>query len=240
MPSQTQQNNVVLVSKIMQFLFVCFLASFMIGCTPIGLAVGGGTAIGMATTQEGGLRVASTDVAIRVQIHDLWLKHSVDMYRRLDMTVREGRVLVTGTLPDPDMRVDAIRLAWLANGVHEVINEINVDNGNGVVGFVGDSIITGRLKTKLVLDKKIQSVNFSIDTVDKVIYLMGVAQNGTELDHVLNHARRLPRIENVVSYVRLRGEMPPALEPMPQQDVEYTVPARPHIKPVEQEMLYIQ
>lgn len=177
-----------------------------------GLAIGAGATAGVAAAQEGGLRNAVSDTQIRLQITDLWLKHDVNMYRRLDMTVKEGRVLITGNVPTPDARVDAIRLAWQADGVKQVINEINVDNSAGFTGYATDVWITTQLKSKLLLDKYIQSINYTVDTVNGVVYLMGVAQDRKELDRVINHARSLGRVRNVVSYVRLRGETPEGLQ----------------------------
>ena len=180
------------------------------GC--VGVAIGAGAAVGVAAAQEGGLRNAASDTAIRLQVTDLWLKHDVNIYRRLDMTVKEGRVLITGTVPTPDARVDAIRLAWQADGVREVINEINVDKSSGFTGYATEVWISGQLKSKILLDKYIQSINYTVDTVNGTIYLMGIAQDQKELDRVINHARSIGRVRNVVSYVRLRGETPPALQ----------------------------
>lgn len=234
MSRHTVHNRIDPLLRLVQFLILCFFALFLVGCTPASIAMGGGATLGIAAAQEGGIKVATTDAAIRLQIHDLWFKHDVHMYRRLDMTVREGRVLVTGTVPEPDMRVDAIRLAWLAKGVKEVINEVNVANSNGVTGFVGDSLITANIKSKLVFDANVQSINYSIDTVDKVVYLMGVAQNGSELDRVLDHARHTGKVENVVSYVRMRGETPPALTNTPVPQPAHTIPAQqPTQQPIE-------
>jgi osmotically-inducible protein OsmY len=186
-------------------------AALSSGCTPIGVAAGVGATVGVAAAQEGGIKSATTDAAIRVQITDLWLKHSVDMYRRLSFTVKEGRVLITGAVPDPDMRVDAIRLAWQADGVRQVINEVTIEKGGGVTGYVKDSWITANLKSRLMFDKYIQSINYTIDTVNGTVYLMGIAQDSKELERALNHARNTKYVKNVVSYVRLRGETPPGV-----------------------------
>jgi osmotically-inducible protein OsmY len=183
-------------------------------CSPTGAAVGAGATLGVAAAQEGGITMAATDAAIRLQIHDYWFRHSLDMYRKLDMTVKEGRVLITGTVSDPDVRVDAVRLAWQANGVRQVINEINVENSSSIKNYVTDTWITGSLKTKLMLDKYVQSINYTIDTVNGTVYLMGIAQDQAELDRVTDHARNMNYVKNVVSYVRLRGEKPAGvLEP---------------------------
>jgi osmotically-inducible protein OsmY len=188
----------------------CFALS---GCGVVGLAAGAGATVGIAAAQEGGLKGATTDAGIRISISDLWFKHSVDMYRRLGLTVREGRVLVTGNVPYADMRVDAIRLAWQADGVRQVINEVTVDKGGGVTGYVTDTWITGNIKTHLMFDKYIQSINYTVDTVNGTVYVMGIGQDQRELDRVLDYARNTNYVKNVVSYARLRGETPPGVQP---------------------------
>lgn len=181
------------------------------GCLGLAIAGAGATA-GVAVAKEGGVRNAISDTQIRLQITDLWLKHDVHMYRRLDLTVREGRVLITGNVPTPDARVDAIRLAWQAPGVQQVLNEINVDNSAGFTGYASDVWITTQLKSKLLMDKYVSSINYTVDTVNGTVYLMGVAQDQKELDRVINHARAMGRVRNVVSYVRLRGQTPETLQ----------------------------
>ncbi len=233
--------NIKKLSTALKFSFIAIFIILSSGCTPTSLALSGGTAIGVAAAREGGIKASVEDAKIRMQIHNLWFKRSIDMYRKLDMTVKEGRVLVTGTVPNPDIRVDAIRLVWQVDGVREVINEINVDKDTGIIGFAKDSVITGALKTKLIFDRDIQSINYSIDTVDKTIYLMGVAQNSEELNRVLEHARKLKGVENVVSYVRMRGEMPPILEPLPEKSAAYDYPAEPiGYYPVEKQELSLE
>lgn len=183
------------------------------GCTPFSVAASTGATLGVAAAQEGGVRGAATDAAIRLQITDLWFKHSFEMYRKLGMTVEEGRVLVTGSVSNPDMRVDAIRLAWQAEGVKQVINEVVVENdGPGVVAYAKDSWVTGNIRTRMTLDKDVQSINYTVETVDGTVYLIGVAQDQKELDRVTNYARNTKFVKNVVSYVRMRGETPAGVQ----------------------------
>lgn len=172
------------------------------GCAPlvVGSAASG---IVVAATQERGLGGAISDAKIQAEINHLWLQHDIEMHRRLDMTVDQGRVLLTGRATTPEMRLDAVRLAWQAKGVQEVINEITVDEGGGLVDAARDTWITTQLRTRLTLDKEIRSQNYSIDTVNGVVYLMGVARSQAELDRVTGHARAIPNVKRVVSYVRL-------------------------------------
>jgi len=176
-------------------------------CT--GLAVGTGVAVGTAAVQEGGLSRAASDARIQAEINQLWFSHNVNMFTKLDLTINQGRVLITGVVQDPAHRVEAVRLAWKPSGVVHVINEIKVANSTGIVGFAKDAWVSGRLRTALILDRQVESINYSIDTVQGTIYLMGFAQDQTELNHVTGIARTIAGVRQVVSYVKIAGTPEP-------------------------------
>lgn len=182
------------------------VAAVMPGCTPVGMAVGAGASLGIASQQEGGISAAADDVRIKAMISDKWFKYKVDTFSKLSTTVDQGRVLITGVVQNPDDRVEAVRLAWQVEGVKQVINEIRVADSEGVPGYVRDKWITTRLRTQLTFEKNVSAVNYSIDTVQGTVYLMGVARNQAELDHVIAIARTIPNVKEVVSYVKPRGE----------------------------------
>lgn len=175
-------------------------------CGAVGLAAGAGAAVGIASQQEGGVASAASDVRIKAMIADKWFKYKVDTFSKLSTTVDQGRVLITGVVQNPDDRVEAVRLAWQVDGVKQVINEIRVADGEGVPGFVRDTWITTRLRTALTLDKNVGAINYTIDTVQGTVYLMGVARNQAELDRVIETARSIPNVKQVVSYVKPLGE----------------------------------
>ena len=196
-----------IMQKKSSVLFALAAVAALSGCTPVSVAAGAGATVGIAAAQEGGIPVAATDASIRIQIMDAWFRHDVELYRRLGITVREGRVLVTGTVPTPDDRVEAIRLVWQVKEVKQVINEVRVDEQGATVGtYVQDTWITGNVKTLLMFDKQIQSINYTVETVGATVYLMGIAQTQHELDRAINHARNTKYVKNVVSYVRVRSE----------------------------------
>lgn len=193
----------------MKILFAAVTAAFLLsGCSPIGMISAAGASVGIAAAQEGGVRGALTDGAIQLKIADLWIKRDFTMYRKLSTTVKEGRVLVTGSVPNADMRVEAIRLVWQAEGVKQVLNEVTVDNDTSISGLVTDKWITTNIKSRMVMDKYVQSVNYNVDTEGGNVYLMGIAQDQMELDRVLDYARNTKNVKNVVNYVRLRYENP--------------------------------
>ena len=180
---------------------------FLSGCiTPVGLAVGAGAGVGIASAKEGGIKSAVSDTSIKAKINDLWFKRDVDMFSKLSTTVENGRVLITGIVQNPEERVEAVRLAWQAKGVKQLINEIQIGEPKSFGTYANDTWISSQLRTRLVLDPDIQSINFTIDTVKGIVYLMGVAQTQDELERVVRVARRIKGVKQVVSYVKMSGE----------------------------------
>lgn len=190
-----------------KYMTIPLLASALVlsSCTGIGLATGVGVAAGTAAVQEGGISRAMSDVRIQTSINDLWFRYDVNTFLKLDLTVNQGRVLITGVVQEPEHRVEAVRLAWQPKGVLQVINEIKVAESTGIIGYAKDSWISARLRTKLIMDRDVESINYSIDTVQGSVYLMGFAQNQMELDHVIDIARRIENVTQVVSYVKIAG-----------------------------------
>lgn len=178
------------------------------GCTVGGALVGAAATTGIAAAQEGGINRAWSDAKIQAQINELWLREdTTHIFRKLDLTVNQQRVLITGVVQNPQHRVDAVRLAWKPKGVKQVINEIQVAKSKGITGFVRDTWAATRLRTAITVDRDVQSINYNIDVVQGIVYLMGVAQTRAELNRVIETARTIPDIKQVVSYVKLAGEV---------------------------------
>jgi osmotically-inducible protein OsmY len=192
------------MNKIVLSLLALFVLS---SCSATGTAAGLGAALGISAAKEGGLKTTASDARIKANINDKWFKYDVETFSKLSLTVNQGRVLVTGVVQDPDNRVEAIRLVWQTEGVKQVMNEVRVAESEGLPGYVKDQWITTRLRTALTFDLAVQSINYSIDTVQGSVYLMGVAQNQTELNHVIEISRTIPHVKQVVSYVKLAGEV---------------------------------
>ena len=135
------------------------------------------------------------------------------MLTKVDVEVHEGRVLLAGRVEKPALRVEAVRLAWQVDGVAQVINEIQVAEPEDVGDYMHDIWQAQRLHATLVLDSKVRAVNYNVDCVGGTIYLMGVAQNKAELQRVIDHARDIPYVNQVVSYVRIKDPAKPASPP---------------------------
>lgn len=172
-------------------------------CGPTGIAVGAGASVATASQTEKGIQVAATDLRIRTEINHYLFQKDVDLFGAVALSVENGRVLLTGAVEKPESRIEAMRLAWKASGVREVINEIQVHDPASLTDRARDIVINKRLQGTLLLDNEIKSINYATDTVNGIVYLFGVARNQGELDRVINHARNIQYVANVVSYVTL-------------------------------------
>jgi osmotically-inducible protein OsmY len=195
-------------------LFALLLPLALGGCVP-GLVIGGGAAVGVAAAEERGVSGAATDLRIQADINDKWLRASLEIESDVGLTIHEGRVLLTGKVRTPELRVQAVQLVWEVAGVREVIDEIQVAAGGGVGEYARDVAISTELRSRLLFDRNIQSINYSVETVAGTVFLMGIAQNQAELERVTAHARNIAYVKRVVSYVRLKQDRIPPIPSAP-------------------------
>lgn len=173
------------------------------GCVPLVLGAGGAAAVG--ASQDRGLEQAVDDNEIAFEINRKLLAKNPDLYSGVSTQVRKGRVLLTGSVPKPEDRVTLTRLVWTIGGVREVINELKVGGKGGFSQSVSDTTISTKLRTRLTADGDVSGRNYSIETVEGTIYLMGTARDKAELDRVVAHARDISGVRNVVSYVEVKS-----------------------------------
>ena len=178
------------------------LATALSGC--VGLAVGAGATAGTAAMQERGLGGAIDDTVIQTKITSAYFANDVK-FKLISVEVHEGRVLLTGTAPKPEDRVEAVRHAWKVKGVKSVINEIAVQDDSGILDLARDKWVTAQLRLKITFDGKIKAINYAIDTVNGTVFLMGIAQNEEELALVRNHAQSIDYVRRVISHVRVKS-----------------------------------
>jgi osmotically-inducible protein OsmY len=181
------------------------------GCSPIGAAETAGVFIAVQATQERGLATALSDDVIWTKVQTRWLNNDADMFSKVRLQIQEGRLLLTGVVQDPSVRVTAVRLAWEVDGVKEVIDEIKVAEAPDLGQVLQDQWIAQELRNKMLMDSEIRSVNYSVEAVEGTIYLMGIARSEAERQRVIDHARDIPYVRRVVSHARIKDAPPPPL-----------------------------
>lgn len=170
------------------------------GC--VETAIGGAAAVGGAAMQDRGVKGAVTDNAIALEINNYWFQERKDstIFSSISTQIYEGRVLLTGAVTDPDTRAEAVRLAWKAGGIREIINEIEVTDEGGLKAYAKDVWSANELRSRLLFARGINSVNYSVDVVNGTVYILGVYADQAEHDRVLGVARNMSNIKRVVSH----------------------------------------
>jgi osmotically-inducible protein OsmY len=173
-------------------------------CSTTTVAVGAGATVGATAVQDRGVDGAASDTWIRAEINQRLLAHSGGLFLDVNLQVQNGRVLLSGTVPNPEARVEAVRIAWLSDGAREVINEMELSEDGSFADYARDRWIVTRLRAKLLGDKAVNSLNISIESVNQSVYLIGVAHSEDELTRVVGHAKDVPYVRRVVSYLTLK------------------------------------
>ena len=181
-------------------------ALFTSGCTAVGLAVGAAATAGVSVAQERTTRQALTDTEIRVTINNSLLNAGRELFVDVSTEVVEGRVLLTGNVNRPEDRIKAAEIVWATPDVVELINELEVGGGGGVEGYAEDVWISTQLRAKLLGDVDVNAINYTIETINKTVHLIGVARNEEELARVVDIASRVPGVKKVVSHVLTKND----------------------------------
>ncbi len=180
-------------------------ALVLAACSTTTVAVTAGATVGATAVQDRGIDGAASDTWIRAEINQRLLATSGDLFLDVHLQVQNGRVLLSGTVPNPKARVEAVRIAWQSDDVREVINEMELSDDDSFADYVRDRWIETRLRAKLLTDRAVNSLNISIESVNQSVYLIGIAHSEDELTRVIAHAKNVPYVRRVVSYLALKS-----------------------------------
>ncbi len=196
--------------KLILYLIPILALPIALGGCPVaivgGIAAAGGA--GYAANQERGVGGVAGDFTIKTNIQNAWLQANPKLQGDIGVTVYEGRALLTGKAPTPEMKAEAQQLASGVKGVRAVYNEIEVAPSETVWSSAKDAWITSQVRSGLIFNSHIRSDNYTVETVDRSVYLIGSARSQVELDTATNVARYLPGVKRVVSYVEIRPGAP--------------------------------
>ena len=171
------------------------------GC--VSMVIGAGATVGVAAIEERPLKVYLRDTTIATEIRYNLVEASEKFITGVGIEVYEGKALITGVVENEVMRAHALKLVWKVEGLKDVYNELQVGD-NGITNFAKDSWVTTQLKSKTTLDQDVLAINYTIETVNGVVYLIGIAQSKREIDKVIAHARSLSYVKRVISHVRIK------------------------------------
>ena len=167
-----------------------------------------GTAVKVVTVNQEARSIGEfvDDTIIKTLIKNTYFDQNEKLFFNIDVEVSQGRVLLTGTIENIDLKIEATRIAWGVKGVQTVINEIQISNSDNIINFADDLVISTKVKGKLILNENVNSLNYSIETVNKLVYIIGIARSEDERDLVINIAREVYGVEEVIDYITIKTD----------------------------------
>ena len=186
------------ISASIRFLIIITPLAFL-SCAE--LVVGSAAKVATVKQEERSLGEVVDDVVVKASIKNKYFDTSDKIFFNVDVEVSQGRVLLTGTVENSDLRIESTRLAWSVDGVKSVINEIQISNNDNILDFADDLVIGTKISGKLILDEDIQSLNYSVEVVNKVVYLIGIARSLEEKQKVISISKEVFGVKEVIDYI---------------------------------------
>ncbi len=117
--------------------------------------------------------------------------------------VLDGRIFITGKVDTVEEKLQITKLGWEIKGARSVKNDLKIKENFNFKQAAKDVLITSQLRTAMIANKKIRSANYDIDTYKKIIYVYGISQSEEERAEVINEAKKVLDVEDVVSSIFL-------------------------------------
>ena len=185
-------------------LFVSIISLFLQSCAPF-IGTVGMVSLG-AASKEKGIGTALNDNLIKTKISNLIYKLDKNLIGDTKIFVNAGSVLITGKVKKPSEKIEFTKLSWAVRGVNEVNNELQVIDNSSIKDIARDLASMGEIRARIMSDKNINSINYSIDVVNDKVYLTGVAASKEEMLLVKNHATSARFVKEVYNYIILNSD----------------------------------
>ena len=121
--------------------------------------------------------------------------------------VRDGNIFLSGKVEEPEEKIKITKMAWETKGVRSVKNAITIKGQSNFKSTAKDILITSQLRSALIFNKKTKARNYTLETINKTIYIFGIAMDKEEKKEVINEANKIYDVEKVVPSIYLASEL---------------------------------
>ena len=182
-----------------QLLLLAFILTSCIGVSSSGIF---GTGVSIATDPRT-LGTQIDDSIMQKNLTARILLLDKKYFLNVKSKVLDGRIFIKGKVDDPEDKLKLTKLAWETDGVRSVRNDVKIKEEFNFKQSAQDILITSQLRTALIVNKKIKATNYQIDTYKKKIYIYGIATTSEEKDLVVDEAKEITDVEDVIASILL-------------------------------------
>ena len=121
--------------------------------------------------------------------------------------VLDGRIFLSGKVEEPEEKIKITKMAWETKGVRSVKNAIAIKGQSSFKNTAKDVLITSQLRSALIFNKKTKARNYTLETINKNIYIFGIAMDEEERKVVINEANKIYDVEEIFPSIYLATEL---------------------------------
>ena len=185
--------------KLIHLFLILFILSGCVGASSTGVF---GTGVNVALDPRS-LGTQIDDSIMDKNLETRLLLLNKNYFLSVKTKVLDGRIFITGKIDNPEEKLKITKLAWETEGVRSVKNDLKIKEKFNFKQSAKDLLITSQLRTALVFNKKIKSANYNIDTYKKKIYIYGIANSEDEKKEVINEAKQILDVGDVIASILL-------------------------------------
>ena len=121
--------------------------------------------------------------------------------------VIDGRIFLSGKVDEPEEKIKITKMAWETKGVRSVKNAITIKGQSNFKSTAKDILITSQLRTALIINKKTKARNYTLETINRNIYIFGIAMDDDEKKEVINEANKIYDVKKIIPSIYLVSEL---------------------------------
>ena len=121
--------------------------------------------------------------------------------------VLDGRIFLSGKVDEPEEKIKITKMAWETKGTRSVKNAITIKGQSNFKSTAKDILITSQLRSALIFNKKTKARNYTLETINKNIYIFGIAMDEEEKKEVINEANKIYNVEKIFPSIYLATEL---------------------------------
>ena len=125
----------------------------------------------------------------------------------IQVEILDGRIFLTGKVDEPEEKIRITKLAWETKGVRSVKNAIEIKGYSNFKSSAKDILITSQLRTALLFNRSVKSGNYTLETINKIIYIFGIAIDEEERREVIDEANKIYDVKEVIPTIYLVSEL---------------------------------
>ena len=125
----------------------------------------------------------------------------------IQVEILDGRIFLTGKVDEPEEKIKITKMAWETKGVRSVKNAIEIKGYSNFKSSAKDILITSQLRTALLFNRSVKSGNYTLETINKIIYIFGIAIDEEERREVIDEANKIYDVKEVIPTIYLVSEL---------------------------------